>query len=664
MRGVGEASTLREMSRRYLRAVVLAVATVAYGLSWSSAPVSAQIGADQELSPYIKVTDGVGDPDPNAVTALLAADAAVWDIEVIGNTVYVGGTFTTVTEKWDLDRHAHSYLAAFDGSTGEWIDWWRPEFDGPVYSLDSTSDGNLLVGGEFKTVNGRTDRAGLVALDAVSAEVVPEFNTNVERRWTDAPMVVRDLETFDDRLYVAGNFNHVNGVRVYKAVRLDRGTGTLDPSFIPAVTGRTAYSIAESADGTRVHIGGQFSAVDAAPGTAYLATVDASTAELVPGWAWDFDTFCCKDPKVLAMAVVGDNLFVAGSNDFWAMVSSTTGETRRLVPQAETQDPQVIEVLDGRVYIGCHCSKRGDWMSVVDPTTGEHLESFSSTWTGSDGGWAVGMAPDGCLWSGGAFTSGLRAENDRVFAGSLIRSCPVSGPVAHGIPSISPIPPEPGFECQVEPAAAGVKISWTDLGANGYDLIEDGGPKRWVRSVEAIDLSPGVTYEVVAWGNNQSGKTSTCENPAPGGDGFVCTVERVDQQTAKVSWTDIGARGYDVIEDGGTKRWTVQSSLLDPSPGASYKIVSWGNGLSGQSTECVNPDPGGGLQFVCTLADPGDGTRIVSWTDIGAKGYDVLEDTEPKVWSRSTSLVDRTPGQSYEVVAWGNGYSGERTTCG
>ncbi|MEM7276336.1 MAG: hypothetical protein AAF547_24895 [Actinomycetota bacterium] len=628
-------------------------------------PAQAQ-AADPTLAGHIEVTAGVGDPDPNAVVQTLAADAAVWDIEVIGNTVYVGGTFTTITEKYDKARHQRNYLAAFDGTTGEWIDQWLPTLDGPVYSLDSTPDGDLIVGGEFTVVNGRSDRAGLVALDAVTGEVVGGFVTHVERRWTDAPMVVRDLFSVEGRLYVAGNFNHVNGTRVYKAVRVDRATGQLDRSFIPAVTGNSVYAIAESPDGQRVHLGGAFSAVGAQPGTAILATVGAADGALTPGWSWDFQTFCCKAPKVLAMDIAGDNLFVGGSNDFWAMVSSATGETRRLQPQSQVQDIQVIEVLGDRVYIGCHCSKRGDWMDVVDAATGADLESFSSTWGGSDGGWAADIAPDGCLWSGGAFDSGLRSDGVRVFAGNLIRTCPVSGPIDHGIPAITPPGPPASFECVVEPGARGVTISWTDIGARGYDVIEDGGAKRWVRTTEAIDPTPGTSYRVTAWGNGQSGRTVTCDNPAPGGGGgFTCVVEDGPGPTVQISWTDLGARGYDVIEDEGTKRWTTSATVIDATPGTSYRIVAWGNGVSGETSDvCTNPAPGGRFVFECTLTPQADGSVVVSWSDLGARGYDVIEDQDPKRWTRSTELVDTTPGSTYRVVAWGNGFAGEETSCG
>ncbi len=553
-----------------------------------SGPAAAQAPDDSTLAPYAEVIDGVGNPDPNAITQWLAADAAVWDIEIIGNTVYVGGTFTTVTEKGNAGATSHNYLAAFDGSTGEWIDQWQPQLDGPVYSLDSTSNGDLLVGGEFKTVNGRTDNAGLVALDATTAQVLPGFKVVVERRWTDSRMVVRDLFTTGNRLYAAGNFNHVNGKRVYKVVRLDRNTGQLDHSFIPEVTGRTAYTVAESADGQRVHIGGQFSAVNGEPGTAYLATVTSADAQLVDGWSWDLNTFCCKDPKVLALDVAGDNLFIAGVNDFWAMLSSATGETRKQVPQAETQDAQVVEVFGDRVYIGCHCSKRGDWLTVVSATTGEPLESFSSDWGGSDGSWAVAIAPDGCIWTGGAFDSAVREDGTRFFASNLIRTCPVGGPAEHGLQAITPpAPPEP-FECVVAVNAVGVQVSWPNIGANGYDVIADDRPARWTRSTSIIDVSPATTYTVVAWGNGQSGRTTSCVNDAPGGgDAFTCTVEPNADGSLSISWTDLGARGYDVLEDDQPKRWTRQTLSVDETPGLAYSIVAWGNGFSGQRANCV-----------------------------------------------------------------------------
>ncbi|MEI4872777.1 hypothetical protein Q8G47_29040, partial [Klebsiella pneumoniae] len=78
----------------------------------------------------------------------------------IGNTMYVGGNFTSVRNQSGTQSEGQSYLAAFDATTGEWISSFRPTFDNQVRSLAALPDGRLAVGGEFTTVNGQ-GRTGL-----------------------------------------------------------------------------------------------------------------------------------------------------------------------------------------------------------------------------------------------------------------------------------------------------------------------------------------------------------------------------------------------------------------------------------------------------------------------------------------------------------------------
>ena len=70
-------------------------------------------------------TDGVDGRFSGTTTNEIPAH--VWDMEVIGNTIYVAGKFQEVVQasgSWPQTPQPH--LAAFDATSGEWIDWWRP----------------------------------------------------------------------------------------------------------------------------------------------------------------------------------------------------------------------------------------------------------------------------------------------------------------------------------------------------------------------------------------------------------------------------------------------------------------------------------------------------------------------------------------------------------
>lgn len=166
----------------------------------------------------------------------------------------------------------------------------------------------------------------------------------------------------------------------------------------------------------------------------------------------------------------------------------------------------------------------------------------------------------------------------------------VSTPTAVLTATVDPKEPPPDeWACTVDAKGTFVEVSWPDIGANGYDLVPVGGTVRWIRSTSYTHVSPVDSYTVIAWGNGVSGKTVTCDNPNVGdGGGWQCTVT-TEGGSAVVSWPDIGANGYDVIRDSDPKKWVRTTSFTDPNPGANYKVVAWGNGVSGTATQCARP---------------------------------------------------------------------------
>ena len=101
-----------------------------------------------------------------------------------GNTMYVGGNFTTVQKGADAagaDKVAQPYLAAFDASTGDWISSFRPTFNNQVKALAVLPGNRLAVGGDFTSANGSA-RRGLVVLNLSSGDLDPLWDSNLENR--------------------------------------------------------------------------------------------------------------------------------------------------------------------------------------------------------------------------------------------------------------------------------------------------------------------------------------------------------------------------------------------------------------------------------------------------------------------------------------------------
>ena len=95
----------------------------------------------------------------------------VKDIAVAGDTLYVGGYFTTV------NKQKRSRLAALKASTGELLDW-TASAEGPnaqVYAIEVSPDhSKVVIGGSFSTVNGSSKPGyGMALLSASTGEVLP-----------------------------------------------------------------------------------------------------------------------------------------------------------------------------------------------------------------------------------------------------------------------------------------------------------------------------------------------------------------------------------------------------------------------------------------------------------------------------------------------------------
>jgi hypothetical protein len=431
------------MAVRRLLLVAGLLATALAGVT-TAPPAGAELNAGA-----IYRTDGVEDRFSGPMTN--TTPSFVWDMQTIGNTVYVAGTFLkVVSTQGSWPRVDQPFLAAYDATSGHFVDWWRPRLDGPVWALDVTPQGSLLAAGDFDTVNG-TPRGNLVALDARTGAIDSSFYAEVQRPNTTEQSVVRDLYRDGNNLYAVGNFSRVltgnpaNPTRtnLTKATRLNAATGAIDPNWKPVIAGRSVWAVTTSGGGTRVHLGGEFSYVNGANGSALMATVDATTGANLAGW----QNGAHATPRnnwplggiVYDLGVVGNNLFVAGAEHYWEQRDATTGRAIRL--NSSPHDTQRIEVFGDRVYIGCHCAhtNRGLQVIEVSGTTGAKLRDLGTNLNGGEGGWAMAKAPDGCLWVGGDFwsTTRLVGTSGTSWVGRFARLCDSAGPLPHNVPSLT-----------------------------------------------------------------------------------------------------------------------------------------------------------------------------------------------------------------------------------
>ncbi|MCA1846690.1 MAG: hypothetical protein LC792_26550, partial [Actinobacteria bacterium] len=152
------------------------------------------------------------------------------------------------------------------------------------------SGNRLFVAGEFSGLvgPGRSPATAktpyLAVLDLTTGAPVAgaAFNSNAA---PDGRIDSLALSADGRRLYVGGSFNHIGGGTMRRLAAVDPDTGRLDPTFRPPTP--NAYVRALALSGSRLYLGGAFTTF-AAGGTTLnrpgLAAVDAATGALDTGF--------------------------------------------------------------------------------------------------------------------------------------------------------------------------------------------------------------------------------------------------------------------------------------------------------------------------------------------------------------------------------------------
>jgi hypothetical protein len=119
---------------------------------------------------------------------------------VIGNVVYVGGTFTAAVSPTGANT-ARTNLAAFCLANGALKTDFVANVNGPVNAL--TTDGtNLFVGGDFSTINGTAVKR-LAKVSGASGAVIGGFAPKT------IPGPIMDLDFASGVVYAGGNFGRI-----------------------------------------------------------------------------------------------------------------------------------------------------------------------------------------------------------------------------------------------------------------------------------------------------------------------------------------------------------------------------------------------------------------------------------------------------------------------
>jgi PKD repeat protein len=157
----------------------------------------------------------------------------IWDIEVVGQRVFIAGTFTSIQNTTGANTAPVSqrYLASYNYQTGLIDTSFRPTFGGGgVSAVEASPDGTkLYVAGSFNTVNGVTKRK-IASLNLTTGAPVAGFTANAGAQATA-------LAATNTTLYVGGNFQTVNGAARVGLAAVNGTTGAVVTGFVNNISG-------------------------------------------------------------------------------------------------------------------------------------------------------------------------------------------------------------------------------------------------------------------------------------------------------------------------------------------------------------------------------------------------------------------------------------------
>jgi hypothetical protein len=231
-----------------------------------------------------------------------SADGTISAVAISGNTVYVGGYFTTIDD--GSGAQARNYLAAI-GTDGTLDTTWAPTVNRWVNAI-ALSDSTVFVGGVFTQVDGGA-HGFLAALDA---------NGNLTSWSPSASSTVYDLAVSGNTVYVGGTFNSITdtlaGTSGGKSLAaFDATTGVVDPNWNPVASSGTSPGIVHTlaVSGSTVYVGGTITSITDGVNTlngSNLAAIGTDGTLDVTNWIPSVDSV------VYGIAVSGSTVYVGG----------------------------------------------------------------------------------------------------------------------------------------------------------------------------------------------------------------------------------------------------------------------------------------------------------------------------------------------------------------
>src|SRR3954470_23516098 len=326
-----------------------------------------------------------GTPSTVAADALptVQIDGVAWAQAVVGNTVYVGGSFTTARPAGaaaGTNTTPRANMLAYDITTGNLITSFAPSFNAQVRALAVSPDGTrLYAAGDFTTVNGAVHNR-VAAFNAATGALITTFTGG-----TDAG--VKAVTATNSAVYVGGLFTHASGVSRTRLAAFSATNGAVT-GWAPSAD-YTVNAMVMSPDKSRVIAGGAFANVNGS--SAYgLAAIDATSGALIPSNIDSVVQDAGTQAAILSLSADGSAVYgtgyVFGAGGNFEGTFSLDPMTGNLNWMEDCHgDTYGAFSTNGVVYTISHahfCANVGGW-PVYDPWQFRHSLAFSANATGT-----------------------------------------------------------------------------------------------------------------------------------------------------------------------------------------------------------------------------------------------------------------------------------------
>jgi hypothetical protein len=505
-------------------------------------------------------------------------DGQVDAVAVVGNTVLIGGTFTGIQPPGGGTTTAQSYLAAFDRTTGAIDTSFRPTLNGLVDSIGVLSSTAVVVGGQFGTVNTRSER-GIAAIRVADGSLLPGFSAQTNLHLTSVGHV-NAVVVRAGRLFVGGRFQNVNGVPRNGLAELSPVTGAVVAALnLPLGMPRSGSPVPwvgtldVSPNGRTMVVGGNFGTIGGLP-RRQLAVVDTASRSVTPWATLSFAPACSPTDNTYVR-------MVSFSPDGTYFVVGTGGGPRAgtLCDSASrweakgggaNQSPTWVDFTGGdtiesavttgtAVYVGGHQrwmnnfsgsnsagpgayqlgsdTGKGD-LAALDPASGMPLPWGATLSPRAGGADALLAIPSG-VWVGSDTTTTVGAHQRIAFF-----------PVAGGEPvPASPNHFLPGPVYVSGPGASLVSRSYDTVGFGNAAAVADPGTVPWA-SVHGAFLYDGTLFfavngDINLWQASFDGSTVGPPSVVPGNWFDFSAVKTMTYDSGRLYYTTGDGKLYD-----------------------------------------------------------------------------------------------------------------------